>query len=299
MALCCALLDDIGQGRGIVRLQGADARRFLQGSCSGDLGALTPALAVTAALLTVKGKLVSELVVLDRGDSLELLVPDSELPGVAQQLDAHVVMDDVTVAAVPELRAAIVWDDDPDAEVDRDALATRGLLCATTRHPLPALLVVGPDAVLRDALREAEAATAEAFDRARIETATPGWGAELRPGFFPPEVGFVYAVAYDKGCYLGQEPLARIHARGQVNRVMVRVVLEHSVTTPAGLSGDAREDAGTLTTCTAEIAGAAGLAIVRREVATMGTLLRTATVPPVAVRVVSGPLGDDPGLTKR
>lgn len=299
MSLCCALLDEIGQGRGIVRLQGADTRRFLQGSCSGDLGTLTPTMAVTACLLTVKGKLVSELVVLDRGDSLELLVPDTELRSVAEQLDAHVVMDDVTVTAVPELRAAIVWDDDPDAEIDHEALRQRGLVCVQTRHPLPAWLVVGTDAALRVALADAEAASALEFDRARIETSTPGWGAELRPGFFPPEVGFVYAVSYDKGCYLGQEPLARIHARGQVNRVMVRVVLEHATVTPVALASSERDDAGSLTTCVAELAGAAGLAIVRREVATLGALLRTTGEPAIAVRVVSGPIGDDPGIERR
>ena len=49
---------------------------------------------------------------------------------------------------------------------------------------------------------------------------------------FPPEVGFVAAVSYDKGCYMGQEPLARIHARGQVNRVLVQVGASRSIVVP-------------------------------------------------------------------
>jgi len=294
MALCCAVLDDVGQARSIVRLRGADTRRFLQGTVTGNLDQLAADRAVTAALLTVKGKLISELVVLQADDALDLLVPAAEQDAVAQAFDAHVIMDDVTVETAPQLRAALVWDDDDMGRAIDVGVA--GLRCYTTRHPLPATLVVGPADTLRSALAGAEAVDRDGFDRARIESATPGWGAELRPGFFPPEVGFVYAVAYDKGCYLGQEPLARIHARGQVNRVMVRVVAESFIAAPAALHADSRPDAGTLTTCVAEIAGAGGLAIVRRECAVLGTLLRTTDGPQVSLRVVSGPLGDDPGI---
>lgn len=278
----------------MLRLRGPDTRRFLQGSVSGDLTALGPGQAVTAALLTVKGKIVSELVVLDSGDTHDVVVPRSELDAVAQAFDSHIIMDDVTVERADDLEVALVWDDDDvDARVELEG----PVRCVATRHPLPVTLVVGTRDAVAAALADAAPIDAEGFARARIESATPGWGAELRPGFFPPEVGFVYAVGYDKGCYLGQEPLARIHARGQVNRVMVRVVAESPVATPAALSAEAREDAGTLTTCVRELAGAGGLAIVRRECAVLGTLLR-ATESGVALRVVSGPLGDDPGIRK-
>ena len=166
-----------------------------------------------------------------------------------------------------------------------------------TRHPLPGWLVVGSRDALQAALADAEPVTADEFERARVESGTPGWRRELAPGFFPPEVGFVYAVAYDKGCYLGQEPLARIHARGQVNRVMVQVVAESSADVPVALAAAARDDAGTWTTSVALPSGACGLAIVRRDFARPGEVLHTADAR--AVRVVSGPLGDDPGLGRR
>lgn len=278
----------------MLRLRGPDTRRFLQGSVSGDLTALGPEQAVTAALLTVKGKIVSELLVLDSGDTHDIVVPRSELDAVAQAFESHIIMDDVTVERADDLAVALVWDDEDMGE----RVELEGpVRCVATRHPLPVTLVVGTADAVAAALADATPVDAQEFARARIESATPGWGAELRPGFFPPEVGFVYAVGYDKGCYLGQEPLARIHARGQVNRVMVRVVAEAPIATPATLSAEGRDDAGTLTTCVPELAGAGGLAIVRRECAVLGTLLR-ATESGVALRVVSGPLGDDPGLRK-
>ncbi len=291
MVLCCALLDELpGRARALVRLRGPDARRFLQGSVSGDLEQLDDTRAVAAALLTAKGKLISELVLLPAvADTFDVLVPHAQAAAVVESFDAHIVMDDVTVERVDDIAIAIAWDDDGEPL----SLAADGVRVVETRHPLPATLVVGPRDAVHAVLASGERQTAADFDRARIESGTPGWGAELQPGFFPPEVGFVYAVSYDKGCYMGQEPLARIHARGQVNRVMVRVVLDRAVDVPTPLASDAREDAGTLTTCVAELAGAGGLAIVRRDAAVPGTLLRAGTT---GVRVVSGPLGDDPGI---
>lgn len=292
--LYAAFLDAIeGQARRLLRLRGADARRFLSGSVSGDLDALAPDRAVTAALLTVKGKLVSELVVLAGADSIDAWIPQDVFDAVARAFDEHIVMDDVVLEPVPDHAAAIVWDDDGET-----VALPAGITVVHTRHPLPAQLAVGPAELLQRALAAAEPVDRVEFERARIESGTPGWGAELRPGFFPPEVGFVYAVSYTKGCYMGQEPLARLHARGQVHRVMVRVVLERACAVGTELAAEAREDAGTLTTCVGEVGGAAGLAIVRREFATPGGVLRTHGDAPVAARVVSGPLGDDEGLRK-
>ncbi len=297
--LFAAKLDEIaGQSRRALRLRGPDARRFLSGCVSGDLAGLAADHAVVAALLTIKGKLVSELVVLladDGGaEAFDVWIPADVFDEVARALDEHLVMDEVEIVPRPQDRAAIVWDDEGEAVALPEPVRV-----VQTRHPLPAQLAVAEAAALDAALASAAPMDAAEFHRARIESGTPGWGAELRPGFFPPECGFVYAVSYDKGCYLGQEPLARLHARGQVHRVMVRVVLEHACATPLSLRAPDREDAGTLTTCVGEIAGAGGLAIVRRELATLGTLLHTVADPSIPLRVVSTPLGDDPGVGGR
>jgi len=294
MTLRVAWLDDLPhQGRALVRLSGPDARRFLQGTVSADVERLAEGTAVAGALLTVKGKLVTELVVLcASADAIDLLLPRDIADETVALLDRHIVMDDVVVARDPDSVAAIVWDED-EPEV-APTIAVRTL---ATRHPLPGWLVVGTPATLKAALADAEPVDADTFERARVESATPGWRRELVPGFFPPEVGYVYGVAYDKGCYLGQEPLARIHARGQVNRVMVQVVAEAAVEVPAALRAPERDDAGTWTTAVALDSGACGLAIVRRDFARPGVVLRTADDR--AVRVVSGPLGDDPGVRPR
>jgi folate-binding protein YgfZ len=294
MTLRVAWLDDLPhQGRALARLTGPDARRFLQGTVTADIEGLAPDSAAPAALLTVKGKLVAELVLVRASaDAIDVLLPRDIADDTIALLDRHIVMDDVAIARDPDAVAAIVWDDD-----DPETAPVLAVPTWATRHPLPGWLVVGSRDALQAALADAEPVASDEFERARVESGTPGWRRELAPGFFPPEVGFVYAVAYDKGCYLGQEPLARIHARGQVNRVMVQVVAEASADVPVALSAAGRDDAGTWTTSVALPSGACGLAIVRRDFARPGEVLHTKDDR--AVRVVSGPLGDDPGLGRR
>jgi folate-binding protein YgfZ len=245
--------------------------------------------------LTVKGKLVSELLLTAHGeDGVDLLVPSSTAQEVAELLERHIIMDDVELEPVADVHAAVVWSNDDTAPG-----AVEGAEIHRCRHPLPGYLVTGEPAAVEAALAGLEQADAAAFDARRIETATPAWGFEIEPGHFPPEVGFVYAVSYDKGCYMGQEPLARIHARGQVNWVMVRVASDAAPPTgPVELSHPDREVAGRWTTSTIVDGSTAGLAIVRREFAQDGTVLHTKTESSAEVRVVSGPLGDDPGMGK-
>lgn len=293
-----ALLDEIpGQSRARLRLHGPDVRRFLQGTLTADLGGLRPDHAMAAALCTAKGKLVSELVLLPGAgdDEVHALVPAALGESLRERFDRHIVMDEVEVEALGAVAVAVAW-----AEGDEPPVVDApGVEAFAARHPAPGRLLVGTAQALRAALAGAEAVSAAGWDAHRVATASPAWGHELDEGFFPPEVGFVYAVSYDKGCYLGQEPLARIHARGQVNRVMVRV---HAATAPAGpvaLASEARADAGRWTTWAAGPGGVDGLAIVRRDSAEPGARLRTAEGEPVEVEVRSGPLGDDPGAGGR
>ena len=289
-----------GQAKSLVELRGPDTLRFLQGTLSADVGALAPGRAVAGAVLTVKGKLVTEVIVLPVPDTdgIDLLVPADWAEDLAAQLDRHIVMDEVEVRRGGPVALALRWDDDdPDGSPRSWPAGVRALL---TRHPAPGVLLLGPEAGVQEALAGAAMENDAGFAAHRIETASPGWGHELAPGFFPPEVGYAYGVSYDKGCYLGQEPLARIHARGQVNRVMVRVEADRMPPGSVDLGHPERPEAGTWTTAASGPTGVIGLAIVRRAFAEPGTGLATVGLEdPISVRVVSGSLGDDPGTPGR
>lgn len=291
MATWHQLLDAIPhQARTLVRVAGEDTLRFLQGLLSADVGDLTPGQLTAATLLTVKGKIISEVWLLAAtAEEPWLALPQAIAAEVVQHLDDHVIMDDVEFEILDGRACAIAWGDDlpaPSPTTDVDAVGVYAC-----DHPLAGRVFVGPRDVVERALASVgQPAEPPRFTAARIAQGRPAWGHELRADRFPPEVGFVDAVSYDKGCFMGQEPLSRIHNRGQVNRVMVRVRLAAALEPgePVELfSGD--KPVGELTSWTAALDG---LAIVRRSVAEPGTTLRAGEL---AVEVVSPPVGDDPG----
>lgn len=274
----------------LLRLSGSDVRRFLQGILSADVEAARPGYALPAAILTVKGKLVTEAIVLACADgALHLALPAEAADEAIALLDRHIIMDDVALERADDVEFAMIWP---------EPIAGAGIECLETLYPGPGWLVFGAPAAVAAALANATEANSTTWDARRIEAAAPAWGREITAGTFPPEVGFVAAVSYDKGCFMGQEPLARIHARGQVNRVLVRV---HAGTCPEGpveLAAPERPQAGRADTWAPDASGgASGLAIVHRSAAAPGTVLEGAGIGPVEVR--SGPLGDDPGVKGR
>lgn len=284
-----------GQDRALIRVAGPDATRFLQGVLTADVEALPPGHATAAGLLTVKGKLVSDAVTWKpTADRFALLVPTTVASEVVELLDRHIVMDDVEVQGPTSPPMAIAWDLDEAAAAER----RHGI---EVRHPAPGWLFVATDETPIEPLLDGlDHGTVTLWERYRVRSGSPAWGHELAAGFFPPEVGFVHAVSYEKGCYMGQEPLARIHARGQVQRAMVRVEGPRDVTSPVPLVHSERPDAGVLTTWVeAESGGFVGLAVVRRALAQSGVELHVGSEDPIVVRVVSGPVGDDPGIGSR
>lgn len=283
------MLGDLpAQARTIVDVEGPDALRFLQGLLTADVAAVEAGEARPAALLTVKGKIISEVIVLRRGEGFSLAIPRDVAASVLADLERHVIMDDVTLTPRDALALALVW----------PVLASggEGVRAYACTHPAPGTLVAGQPAALAAALGGAMRVDAEAFERHRIRSGAPAWRREIEEDTFPPEVGYVAAVSYEKGCFRGQEPLARIHARGQVNRVMVRVRAEAAPPEATGLAADGRPDAGRWTSWSRGDDGVDGLAVVHRSVAVPGTRLRAGEI---GVEVVSGPVGDDPGVKGR
>ncbi len=288
-ALHVDLADLPGQARALLRLRGPDTERFLQGLLSADISAMKPGQSTPGALLTVKGKIISEVIVLRDDEGFALVLPAEIHEAVTGDLDRHIIMDDVTLHPSPEDGFSLLWGfvGDPPAGQGQAKIFT-------AIHPAPGLLIVGSAEDRRAVVGELPSADVDTFTGYRVATGTPAWGHEIRPNFFPPEVGFVAAVSYDKGCFRGQEPLSRIHSRGQVNRVMARVRAEAAPADPA-LSAESRPAAGTWTSWAPKDGGVEGLAVLHRSVAAPG---QTLSAGDLRVEVLSGPLGDDPGVGK-
>jgi aminomethyltransferase len=112
------------------------------------------------------------------------------------------------------------------------------------------------------------------YNALRIQAGRPGVGRELSSEYIPLEVGLWDEVSFRKGCYTGQEIIARMESRGKLARTMVRVVLSAPVDAPAELSADGK-NAGTLTSAVVTPDGdAQGIAVLRMAYAEPGMVLK-------------------------
>jgi tRNA-modifying protein YgfZ len=225
--------------RAYVRVQGPDAADFLQRMVSNDVLA---GPSCEALLLTAKARVIAPLVVWRRGDDDFLLLTEPELGEVVR---AHLTRMRFAAKCEIELEehsSTIVFgpgDGIPNADYGQ-----------------PAVELLDDDVVptLDDA----------ALERLRIEAGTPKFGLELDDRVLPAETGLIdRVVSFTKGCYPGQEPIARQHHRGKVNRQLRVLELEDAAApeaeTPVSYAG---KDVGRITSSVPGLA----LAYVRVEV---------------------------------
>ena len=179
--------------RDYVRVAGPDAADFLQRMLSNDVEAAP----CKAMLLTPKARLIAPVVVVRRAEDDFLLLTE---PGLGDALSSTLV----------RARFAAKVEIEPEQHVSVVALGEEG--------DIPNDELGEPGAELLDTGIEPTLSEQEA-ERLRIEAARPAWGKELDDSILPAEAGLDGThVSFTKGCYPGQEPIARLHYRGKVNR---------------------------------------------------------------------------------
>lgn len=233
---------------GMLRLRGKDRVTFLNAMITNDVARLTPGHACAALVTTTKGKVVAELLVLARADELLVLVMQGPAARVAESLESHIIADDVElenltgqmrVIAVegPKCRD-LVWRIFPREPLPMEALTFtdndyQGLRATVIRHSVVGdkgmLLVV--EAAHHERLRsyllqaaigmDGREAGRVAWNIRRVENGRPWIGVDVTEENFPAESSLESHVSYDKGCYLGQETIARMHYRGHPNWKLV------------------------------------------------------------------------------
>src|SRR5579871_3318060 len=220
-----ALLD--ASHRDLLSVTGPDGPRFLQGMLSADVQGVADGQALWAALLTHKGTLVSDAEVVRFGDRTLLDLEPGRGPAVRAALEKLLIADDAELADARESWARLeLWG--PGAEALSERAGVR-----SARANLGALsgrYLYLPRAELAAAwrtLREGGAVPA-GFERReawRLEAGLPRFGAEGEEGGLPLELGMSGAISYSKGCYLGQEGVARATYRGQLHWGLARLSL--------------------------------------------------------------------------
>jgi aminomethyltransferase len=229
-------------GRGVIGVTGGDARRWLDGMLTNDVTRLRhdgPERDCPALLLTPIGRIVADVHVLARPDGFWLDVARAALPAVLQRLSKYVIADDVRLADLGTGLARLGLEGPATPRIAAaagTALADTGAVQAAFGWSgEPALQLFVPAAAAEEliaALRAAGAAhglveaDADALELLRIEAGIPRFGAELDEEVLPPEARLDAAVSTTKGCYTGQEVIARIRSRGQVKHLLVGLRFE-------------------------------------------------------------------------
>jgi len=279
-----ALRDEAGyleRPRSAIKVTGAEAADYLQGQLTNDIEALEPDQGAYAALLDRKGHLQADMRVLRLGaddfwldlepERAEIVLRHLRTYSIGRELEIEEVTEDWAITALIGPRAGEIAgveglaSEHSQRHRDWDGVE---VLAVATDLGLDLITRAEDAAALRDLLRAAGAVevSREAAEILRVESGRPRFGFDMGEDLMPAEAGIVErAVDFEKGCYIGQEPVARLHYRGKPNRRLRGLRLSGAAERGDTLRLGERE-VGTLgTTCISPALGFIALAVIRRE----------------------------------
>lgn len=266
--------------RGKLMVSGPEAAEYLQGQLTNDVEALAPGEGQYAALLDRKGHMQADMRVLRLGP--EEIWIDTEPEGLAaakRHLEMYKIGREVAIADLTAERAILSLIGPRSVEIAgtaalpeqaSEAAKLGGVECLAvgTAGGIDLIAKAAEAADLREALTGAGAVEvgAAAAEVIRIEAGIPRFGAEMSGETMPAEAGIVErAVSFTKGCYIGQEPVARLHYKGRPNRHLRGLELSAPAAPGATLRLGEKEVGRIGSACLSPARGPIALAIVRRE----------------------------------
>ena len=274
----CGLVDRSERGK--LALTGSEAREFLHGQVSNDIEALEPGHGCYAAFLTPKGKMLGDLRVLNLGDELFLDTERVSLQALFNMIRNYKLGRDVELhkrtvergllsLVGPGARAAVGAHDLGTAEHANAAGEIGGV-------PVRLVATAAGVDVICDAERTDDVKAAldvpevseTAAEVVRVESGRPRYGLDLDESVIPQEAALnERAVSFTKGCYVGQETVARLFYRGKPNRHLRGLRLSEPAETGDELRLGERVVGRLGSSVVSPARGPIGLAIVRREAA--------------------------------
>ncbi len=291
----CGLLDRSERGK--LALGGAGAVEFLNGQVTNELADLAPGEGRYAAFLTHKGKMLGDLRILATGEDADGAPTELQLDtervalqelfdmirrfkvGYDVELRKRTLERGLLSLIGPESErvagadgadgasAALAAEEHANAAVEIDGIAARAI---RTDVGIDLLCDAADTERLRDALlaRGAQTVSEPAAECARVEHGRPRYGVDIDESTIPQEAGLnERAVSFTKGCYVGQETVARLHYKGKPNRHLRGLRLSAPVESGAELRLGERTVGHVGSVAISPALGPIALALVRREAA--------------------------------
>lgn len=276
-----------------IAVTGKDRVRWLNGMITNNIRDLSVGQGVYAFLLNPQGHILGDLYAYNRGESLLLDTDQPQLEKLSATLRRYIIMDKVELAEVTNqiatlvvsgaraqevLKAAglafseleplqfvdLVWQGVPLTLVRADNAAVASFeLWLASEHTTP----------LKQALAKAgaEAVGGAAVEVLRVASGIPRYGQDIRERDLPQETGQQRALSFTKGCYIGQEIVERIRARGAVHRKFIGFFVDGPLPTEAvKIQADGKDVGEVTSTASLPIADtekAVALGYIRKEAA--------------------------------
>ena len=244
-----------------LRITGRDRRTWLHGQITQDVNGLDDGRATYAALMTAQGRMVSDLRIYAVPDALLAVAPAGTQTPIPEYLDRFLIMERAEIEDLTEAWAQLSligplstfalstvvgeaacemkpWDVREETFSGGSLMVARVPQCGEDGFDLllPAENAPRLWAALCQSRREFAVHSVgwQALNVRRVEAGVPWWGAELDPTIVPLEARLDHAISRTKGCYVGQEIIARIDARGHVNNLMAGFLVHGEGLPPAG-----------------------------------------------------------------
>lgn len=237
--------------RGLIAVSGKEAVQFLDGMISNDMKTLEDGRQMLAAFPNAQGRLLAVVRVQRQGERFLIETEEATREKVFQNLFRFTFAGDFFVEDLSEqykyfeIFGATA---EPTASADGfifNADSTRGYFVESERS----------DALKKELIETGSVAIDDdLYETLRIESGTPKYGVDMDETTIVPELGFDQMISYTKGCYIGQEIIARIHFRGHVAKRLTGLVFVEAVETPVlqsmELTSTEGKNAGRITSVT-------------------------------------------------
>jgi len=224
--------------RGKIRVTGEDRARLLHAMCTNHIQGLADGRGLYAFFLSEKGRILADAYICNLGDSLFLDTEPEIRQKLLDHLDCFIIADDAALEDQTESLAAIGLEGPkslsladqlqiPAGRAELDVLPyANGFTVRVSTTGAEAVRIFVPAAEKQDLLDRLQkagaiAASADEARVVRIENGIPRYGEDITDRFLVHETQLLHAVHTNKGCYLGQEIVERVRARGQVHRHLV------------------------------------------------------------------------------
>jgi folate-binding protein YgfZ len=281
----CGLVDRSERGK--LALTGSETKAFLQGQLTNDIEKLEPGHGCYAAFLTHKGKMLGDLRVLDVGDELLLDTERGALQELFNMIRRYKLGSDVELhkRTVEMALFSLIGPDSRrvsggtglvrEHDNRRAQVGGRDVLLVATDTGIDVFCAAGDGDAVRSALEGAGAApvSEDAAEIVRVEHGRPRYGVDIDDGVIPQEAGLnERAVSFTKGCYVGQETVARLFYRGKPNRRLCGLRLSGGAARDDALRLGEKEVGRLRSVVDSPVHGPIALALVRREAAVGDTV---------------------------